>query len=213
MPQLIASVEGVEIKHVYLQKDRTTLGRKPFNDIVLDNLVVSGEHCAFELEGIADVYIEDLGSTNGTYINGHMIKSRQLLRNNDIITIGNFRVHYLTSSMHEAPEKPERTMAMSLDELGLPGTTGTLQASLRVLSGTSAGLEVPVVKAVTTFGQPGVAVVSISHRRDGYYVVRMDGHVPPSLNGQAIGPKALLLAHRDILNLAGTEMEFLLKEA
>lgn len=213
MPQLIASVEGVEIKHVYLQKDRTTLGRKPFNDIVLDNLVVSGEHCAFELEGIADVYIEDLGSTNGTYINGQMIKSRQLLRNNDIISIGNFRVQYLSSSMHEAAEKPERTMAMSLDALGLPGTTGTRQASLRVLSGTSAGLEVPVVKAVTTFGQPGVAVVSISHRRDGYYVVRMDGNIPPSLNGQAIGPKALLLAHRDILNLAGTEMEFLLQEA
>src|SRR6476620_1528901 len=102
MPQLIASVEGVEIKHVYLQKDRTTLGRKPYNDIVLDNLVVSGEHCAFDLQGIADVYIEDLGSTNGTYINGQMIKSRQLLRNNDVISIGNFRVQYLSSSEHEA---------------------------------------------------------------------------------------------------------------
>ncbi|WP_341903711.1 FHA domain-containing protein [Polaromonas sp. YR568] len=212
MPQLIASVEGVEIKHVYLQKDRTTLGRKPYNDIVLDNLVVSGEHCAFDLQGIADVYIEDLGSTNGTYINGQMIKSRQLLRNNDVITIGNFRVQYLSSSEHEAPEKPEKTMAMSLDALGLPGTTGVMHASLRVLSGTSAGLEVPVVKAVTTFGQPGVAVVSISHRRDGYYVVRMDGPVQPTLNGQPIGPRALLLASRDILNLAGTEMEFVLKE-
>ena len=47
MPQLIATVEGVEIKHVYLQKDRTTLGRSADNDVVLDNLVVSGHHCAF----------------------------------------------------------------------------------------------------------------------------------------------------------------------
>ena len=53
MPQLIASVEGVEIRHVYLTKDRTTLGRRPRNDIVLDNLAVSGEHCVFELEGLA----------------------------------------------------------------------------------------------------------------------------------------------------------------
>ena len=75
MPQLIASVEGVEIKHLYLQKDKTTLGRKPHNDIVFDNMVVSGEHCVFELRGIAEVFIEDLHSTNGTYINGHMIKT------------------------------------------------------------------------------------------------------------------------------------------
>ncbi len=82
MPQLIASVEGVEIKHVYLHKDWTTLGRRPHNDMVFNNLVVSGEHCVFELEGLADVYVEDLHSTNGTYINGKMIKSRQLLHHN-----------------------------------------------------------------------------------------------------------------------------------
>src|SRR5689334_23135640 len=60
MPQLIASVEGVEIKHVYLQKNRTTLGRHVDNDIVFDNMVVSGHHCVFELQGLADVFIEDL---------------------------------------------------------------------------------------------------------------------------------------------------------
>ena len=63
MPQLIASVEGVEIKHVYLQKDRTTLGRNSDNDIVLDNMLVSGHHCTFELRGLADVFVEDLRST------------------------------------------------------------------------------------------------------------------------------------------------------
>src|SRR3954463_11965896 len=97
MPQLIASVEGVEIKHVYLQKDRTTLGRSADNDIVLDNLVVSGHHCAFELRGLADVFIEDLGSTNGTYINGKMVK-RQKLSDGEVVAIGNFRVQYLAES-------------------------------------------------------------------------------------------------------------------
>ena len=211
MPQLIASVQGVEIKHVYLHNDRTTLGRKPHNDIVFDNMVVSGEHCVFELEGIADVYIEDLGSTNGTYINGHMIKSRQQLEDGDIIAIGNFRVQFLAASAHEQPSSQKETTAMSLDALGFPGTSGVLQASLKVLSGSSAGLEVPVVKAVTTFGQPGVAVVAISHRRDGYYVAHMGGKTPPTLNGQPIGLEAIALAHHDVLNLAGTEMEFLLK--
>ena len=218
MPQLIASVEGVEIKHVYLENDRTTLGRKPHNDIVFNNMVVSSEHCVFELRGIADVFVEDLGSTNGTYVNGHMIKSREKLHDRDVIAIGNFRIQFLASSEHEPAEVPnhEETTAMSisaLHSLGFEGTSGARQASLKVLSGSSEGLEVPVVKAVTTFGQPGVAMVSISHRRNGYFVVRVDGDGPSTLNGMPVGDQAVPLEHHDVLELAGTAMEFLLKEA
>ncbi|MES2943953.1 MAG: FHA domain-containing protein [Pseudomonadota bacterium] len=218
MPQLIASVDGVEIKHVYLEKDRTTLGRKPHNDIVFNNTIVSGEHCVFDLRGIADVFIEDLHSTNGTYINGHMIKSRQQLHDKDVIAVGNFRIRFLASSEHQVPEttEHEETTAMSistLQSLGFEGSSGALHASLKVLSGSSAGLEVPVVKAVTTFGQPGVAVVAISHRRNGYFVSRVGGDSPATLNGQRIGTEALALEHHDVLELAGTAMEFLLKGA
>src|SRR5690349_12318083 len=98
MPQLVASVEGIEIKRFILARDRTTLGRKPHNDIVLENPVISGEHCLFELKGLADTYVQDLGSTNGTYVNDHMIKSRQMLHDGDVIAIGNFRLHYLSAS-------------------------------------------------------------------------------------------------------------------
>lgn len=218
MPQLIASVEGVEIKHVYLENDRTTLGRKPHNDIVFNNMVVSSEHCVFELRGIADVFIEDLGSTNGTYINGHMIKSQQKLRDGDVIAIGNFRIEFLASSEHPPPaaQNHEETTAMSistLHSLGFEGTSGARQASLKVLSGSSAGLELPVVKAVTTFGQPGVAMVSISHRRNGYFVASVDGDGGSTLNGMPVGSLAVPLEHHDVLELAGTAMEFLLKDA
>lgn len=213
MPQLIASVEGVEVKHVYLKNNRTTLGRKRHNDIVLDNMVVSGDHCVFELHGLAEVSIEDLGSTNGTYINGEMIKSRRVLKDQDVITIGNFKLLFIADSGHETIGSPLETRATVLGALGFPGTNGAMLASLKVLSGSSAGLEVPVVKAVTTFGRPGVAVISISHRRDGYYVARMSSQQPPTLNGQLIGPGAIPLSHNDVLNLAGTEMAFLLKDA
>lgn len=97
MPQLIVSVEGVEIRHVPLRKDRTTLGRLPDNDIVFENMVVSGHHCAFDLKGVADVFVEDLHSTNGTYINGKMVK-RQLLHDGEVISIGNFRIKYRAAS-------------------------------------------------------------------------------------------------------------------
>jgi len=207
MPQLIASVEGVEIKHVYLQKDRTTLGRKPDNDIVFDNLVVSGHHCVFDLKGLADVYIEDLHSTNGTYVNGKMVV-RQRLHDGEVISIGNFRIQYLSAS--ERPSSFSETAAMKLDAGGQPARLP--HAIFRVLNGSSEGLEMPVVKAVTTFGKPGVSVVAVSHRRDGYYVAHLDGDAKPVLNGNPIGDVPVVLSDDDVLELAGTRMLFSLKE-
>jgi len=74
MPKMIVSIDGVVIKEVQLTKDRTTLGRRPYNDIVIDNLAVSGEHAVMQMSGM-DVFLEDLNSTNGTYVNGKAIKS------------------------------------------------------------------------------------------------------------------------------------------
>ncbi|GAB3479505.1 FHA domain-containing protein [Polaromonas eurypsychrophila] len=209
MPQLITSVEGVEVKHVYLRKDRTTLGRRPNNDIVLNNPLVSGEHCVFELHGLAEVHVEDLGSTNGTYLNGHMIKARELLHDNDAIAIGNFRIQYLAASEESGYHE---TATMKLDAQASPGASTALHASFKVLSGSSAGLEMPVVKTVTTFGQPDVSVVAVSHRRYGFYVAHMTGAVQPTLNGLPVGAEAVPLAHNDVLELAGTSMQFLLRD-
>jgi FHA domain len=209
MPQLIASVEGVEIMRVSLKKPKTTLGRKRHNDIVFDNMVVSGEHCVFELQGSSDVYVDDLGSTNGTYLNGHMIRSRELLRDKDAIGVGNFRVEFVEKEGAKSRAAVDSTRTMSLDSIGFPGTGGVRLACLKVLNGSSAGLEVPVVKAVTTFGQPGVSVVSISHRRDGYYVTAMEGKTAASLNGKDLGKDSHMLADNDVLNLAGTKMQFM----
>jgi hypothetical protein len=208
MPQLIASVEGVEIKHVYLQKDRTTLGRAQDNDIVFDNMVVSGHHCVFDLKGLADVYIEDLRSTNGTYIDGKMVK-RQRLHDGDVIAIGNFRIQYREATEH--PSQFGETAAMKIGSDGMPGMM-QMHAVFQVLNGSSAGLEVPVTKAVTTFGKPGVAVVSVSHRREGYFVGHLDGQTTPTLNGDAIGHNPVMLSNHDVVEIAGTRMLFQLKE-
>ncbi|MFS9599102.1 FHA domain-containing protein, partial [Klebsiella variicola] len=73
-------------------KDKTTLGRRPYNDIVIDNLAVSGEHAVLQMVG-ADVFIEDLNSTNGTYINGKAIK-KQLRADNDTVEIGKYKIKF-----------------------------------------------------------------------------------------------------------------------
>ena len=93
MGKLVVSLDGVVIKEVEITKDKTTLGRRPYNDIVIDNLAVSGEHAVMQLVGI-DVFIEDLNSTNGTYINGKAVK-KQLLQHNDTVEIGKYKIRYL----------------------------------------------------------------------------------------------------------------------
>jgi hypothetical protein len=203
MPQLIASVKGVEVKHVFLKKERTTLGRQAGNDIVLDTMVVSGQHCAFELEGVADVFLQDLGSTNGTYVNDRMIKGRTQLHDGDVIAIGPYRIRYLQAS--EEPSSFFGTTAMQLE-------ARELQASFTVMSGTSSGLEMPIVKAVTTFGKPGVAVVSVAQRRGGFFVARLGGDSVPLLNAAPVGTDPVQLMDHDELELAGTRMRFQLRE-
>jgi hypothetical protein len=203
MPQLIATVQGVEVKHVYLHKDRTTLGRKSGNDIVLDTMVVSGHHCAFDLIGVADVFVQDLGSTNGTYVNDRMIKERTHLSDGDVIAIGPYRIRYVQAS--EEPSTFSGTQTFMQEAI-------PLQAVFTVETGSSAGLEVPVVKAVTTFGKPGIAVVSVAQRRGGYFVSQLTGNTAPLLNGTPMGADPVLLSDQDVLELAGTRMRFQLRE-
>lgn len=204
MPQLIVTVEGVEVKHVYLAKDRTTLGRAADNDIVLQNPAVSGRHCVFDLKGLADVFVEDVGSTNGTFVNNIRVKRRKL-EDEDVVAISSFRIRYLNASEDSGFGA---TAAMTLGPT--PHLPPPAHASFRVLSGTSAGLQVPVNKAVSTFGQPGVAVIAVSHRRTGYYAAHLGGEQVPQLNGKPLGHDPVLLAHDDVLDLAGTRMQFVL---
>src|SRR6185436_11330605 len=158
MGKLVVSLDGVVIKEVQITKDKTTLGRRPYNDIVIDNLAVSGEHAVLQMVG-ADVFIEDLNSTNGTYINGKAIK-KQLLAHNDTVEIGKYKIKYLVDESGEY----EKTMIMR------PG--GSLAqltpASIKVLNGAAAGREVTLTKVVTTVGKPGVQVASITKRPNGY---------------------------------------------
>lgn len=225
MPQLIASVQGVEIKKIYLNKDRTTLGRNPGNDIVFNNMVVSSMHCAFDLRGLADVYVEDLGSTNGTYINGHMIKSRQLLYDQDTISIGHFKVIFLatsappqahadayTSSAYAALNATSAMPLSALDALDVlrEGPASAMLGGFKVLTGSSKGSEVPLAKSVTTFGRADEVVVAVTRRHHGYFVAWVQGDKSATLNGQCIGAHAMLLADRDVLELAGQALEFFL---
>jgi pSer/pThr/pTyr-binding forkhead associated (FHA) protein len=206
MPKMIVSIDGVVIKEVQLTKDRTTLGRRPYNDIVIDNLAVSGEHAVMQMSG-SDVFLEDLNSTNGTYVNGKAIKKQQLI-NGDTVEIGKYKIKFA----HEgASESYEKTMVIHAGAVvgGSDAPSAPVgNAAIKVMSGTAAGREVPLVKVVTTIGKPGVAVAAITRRPHGYVVALVEGTLKPTINGSPIGTDAVNLQHGDLLELAGTQMQF-----
>ena len=211
MPKLILTIDGVVVKEAQLTKDRSTMGRRPYNDIVVDHLAVSGEHAVIQVTGEAAV-LEDLGSTNGTFLNGQPIK-RQRLHNGDVVDIGKYKIRFV----HEGQQPSfEKTMIFKPGQLptALRAATAstsapTLQASIKVLSGAAAGREVELVKIVTTIGKPGVAVASITRRPHNYVLTHVEGDQITVLNGQPIGTEPVALHSGDVLDLAGTQMQFL----
>ena len=215
MPKMIVSIDGVVIKEVQLTKDRTSLGRRPYNDIVIDNLAVSGEHAVLQMSG-NDVHLEDLNSTNGTYVNGKAVK-KQLLQNSDTVEIGKYKIKYVNEIANAGFEK---TMVIKAGSAGMVAaqaipvaplamTQGsTASAAIKVMSGAAAGREVALVKVVTTIGKPGVAVAAITKRQHGFVVAHVEGADRPSLNGAPIGAEPVTLRNGDVLELAGTQMQF-----
>jgi pSer/pThr/pTyr-binding forkhead associated (FHA) protein len=228
MGKLVVSLDGVVIKEVQITKDKTTLGRRPYNDIVIDNLAVSGEHAVLQMVG-ADVFIEDLNSTNGTYINGKAIK-KQLLTHNDTVEIGKYKIKYLVdeSSDYEktmimrpgtalpgahAPSTLQATSGGNSGFGGLapPAPAAAQPASIKVLNGAAAGREVVLTKVVTTVGKPGVQVASITKRPNGYAFAHVEGATKPSINGVPIVGDSVPLRNGDVIELAGTQMQFIFR--
>ena len=93
MAKLILSMDGLVLKEIPLSKERTTIGRKAHNDIQIDNLAVSGEHAVI-VTILNDSFLEDLGSTNGTVVNGNPIK-KHFLQNNDVIELGKYKLKFV----------------------------------------------------------------------------------------------------------------------
>lgn len=222
MGKLVVSLDGVVIKEVQITKDKTTLGRRPYNDIVIDNLAVSGEHAVLQMVG-ADVFIEDLNSTNGTYINGKAVK-KQLLAHNDTVEIGKYKIKYLVEDGTDYEKTLVMRQGQAMTAAPAPGFSHTAplgsssgfgalggsmaQASIRVLNGAAAGREVNLTKVVTTVGKPGVQVASITKRPGGYVFAHVEGATRPTVNGTSLAGESIHLKNGDVIELAGTQMQF-----
>lgn len=130
MAKLILSMDGLVLKEVVLVKERTTIGRKPHNDLVIDNLAVSGEHAVI-VTILNDSFLEDLGSTNGTFVNGQPVK-KHFLQNGDVIELGKYKLKFAAEAMQEIDQRDfDKTVAMKTTDALPTDTMAGLSTSAR----------------------------------------------------------------------------------
>lgn len=216
MAKLILSMDGLVLKEILLNKDRLTIGRKPHNDIQIDNLAISGEHAAI-VTILNDSFLEDMNSTNGTLVNGVAVK-KHFLRHNDVVELGKYKLKYMSDmpSVGGAATDFDKPMGQSVIS---PGQRNAPQAPeavaplalIKLLNGGSVGKTLELTKMQTTLGKPGLQVAVIGRSANGYFVTHVEGTSYPILNGVVLDAQAHPLKDHDIVEIAGIRMEFFQK--
>jgi pSer/pThr/pTyr-binding forkhead associated (FHA) protein len=237
MARLMLSLDGQVLAEYNMNKERYTIGRLPDNDIRIDNPAVSGHHSLI-INILNDSFLEDLNSTNGTYVNGKLIK-KHAMQHGDVITVGHHQLRFVDSQdvdaeqdefektmvimpssqgedrirrVGQAVDQAAKAVAAKRNFVAAPETLTALpKAKLQVLSGAFAGRELELTKALTTLGRPGVQVAAITRRSEGYFIVHVDSGKEndyPLVNGLPIGPQARRLNDNDVVQLAGVKMGF-----
>lgn len=190
MAKVVVTLNDQVQKELNIDRARLNIGRRPGNDLVLDHLAVSGRHAAIDTTS-EGTFILDLGSTNGTSVNGQPIK-KHLLHHDDVIELGKYQLKFVVE-VDNYQISPDETLK-----------TGTI----KVLNGANAGKEMVLSKPVTTLGSPGILVISIAREGNRFKINFVEGKVFPKINGEAIDARPRVLEHGDEIDLSGTKMAF-----
>ena len=228
LPRLVLKFNNSVTKEIEITQPVVTIGRKPDNDLVIDNPAVSGHHARVSVKDDAH-YIEDLASTNGTFVNEKRVVRHQL-KDKDRVTIGKHLVVFQEGvkggEPDPAPEAfdPEKTSTLDTQKqrelLSREKQIGVLQ----VISGQTDRKEYRLANPLTVIGSKNNAAVKltgwfapktaalISRGTDGYSITTSEEPKPILLNGKAFKGRAAL-KEGDIINVAGVEMHFYLKDS
>ncbi|MFA5242598.1 MAG: FHA domain-containing protein [Sulfuricella sp.] len=233
MAKLVLSLDGDILGYHFLEKARFGIGRKPHNEMHLDHSSVSKEHATILTVG-NDQILEDLGSTNGTLVNGVKIQ-KHILQNNDVIDIGRYQLRYINQkakpgvdadrtimmmpvmNMRHRKEQSE-TPAQTADQLDTAVSVARAAndnfplGGIQGLEGPHAGQTLELNRPLATFGKAGVQVAVINRRPHGYSITRVEGKKQPLVNGQAISAEAQLLQDGDQIEVGGEMLRFFLKK-
>ena len=218
MAKLIMTLDGAILREFMIDKDSISIGRKHGNDIQLNDLTVSGRHSLINVIG-DNTYIEDLGSTNGTLLNGARV-AKSLVKHGDLIQVGNYQFTYFEDN----DEKYEPTMFLRAEiedtqimQNNPPKATdakGEPLAAVKILNGPLKGKVLELRKPFNTLGFNGIKMAMIARTNTGYSISTIQStklrraNDTPSINGKLMTTEFLTLHSNDIVELAGTQMQF-----
>jgi hypothetical protein len=187
-----------------LQQGDTKIGRRPGTDIIVDNMAVSGEHANIFTIG-DDSFIQDLGSTNGTFVNNKRV-TKHHLKHGDIITIGKHTLSYVNEGQTKPAEDFAKTVIISPPS-GRDDAGGERKAALYVLSGPNSGKRIEVSKRITNLGSAGKRSGVITRNDEGF-ILDAGADESPKLNGRPIPKGGVKLRNGDVVEVAGTRLQF-----
>lgn len=202
MANLTFSLDGAVVKQVELAPGRTTIGRRPDNDVMLDDPTVSGHHAVVaHIDGA--IFIEDLGSTNGIWVGGRKVE-KQVLTDGERLTLGRYKAVFRAGAAAREPAETGRDAAANPSP-----ATGARTPRLRVLNGAAAGREVPLTNAVTTLGKQGVSVAAIARVAQGCTLAQVEGEGALKLNSVSVGKVPVMLRHHDEIEMGAARLLYL----
>ena len=217
--KLIMTLDGVILKEIGVTRDSLSIGRRTGNDIQINDMTVSSRHALLTTIG-NDTFIEDLGATNGTMVNGNYI-NKLLLMHGDIVQIGTHQFTYFAEE--EAEYEPTMFIKAEMDETRIMPNTPPITSDMkgiplgaaRLLNGPSANIIMEMRKPFNTIGYKGVSMAIVTRGLNGYTIAAYRGkngqvlHHVTMLNGENIDFVARQLCEHDIIDVAGFQMEFI----
>jgi pSer/pThr/pTyr-binding forkhead associated (FHA) protein len=234
MPKLLLKFNAAVIKEVAMEKESISIGRKPDNDIVIDNPAISGHHCRLTLEG-GGYYVEDLESTNGTFVNEKRVK-KSGLHHNDVVGVAKHAVVFLNEAeLEPAPASSDATMVLAPQKQAeliaassaaakpagaeksgwlkvLKGVVDSAEHELKGMStyiGKSDRVQIQI-KGSGLFGSAPEVAASVHRKAEGYVLVAVTEGYPLVNNAKVTG--SVLLKDGDMIDCGSTTMKFELRD-
>lgn len=219
MSKLIMTLDGAVIREFPIDKESISIGRKHGNDIQLNDLTVSGRHAMLVTMG-EHTYVDDLGSTNGTLINGARV-AKTLVKHGDVIQVGNYQFTYYDDE--ETEYEPTMFIQAEVEDTQIidtnappPATAprGERLAGVRILNGPMAKKVLELRKPFNTIGFNGIKMAIIARNASNYTVAALKSNKlrrsndVAMVNSKPITLEAKVLSEGDVIELAGTQMEF-----
>lgn len=216
MPKLILTLDGAVIREYSIDKDSISIGRKHGNDIQLNDLTISGRHSLITKVG-ENTFIDDLGSTNGTLLNGARV-AKSKLQHSDVIQVGNYQFTFFSNE--EEDYEPTMFLRAEIEDTKVIDTkqkstidnTGAKLGAVRVLTGPLKDKVLELRKAFNTLGFNGSKMAIIARNTSNYTISAIkneDSFNIAMVNGTDITIEARELKDHDIIELANTKIEFI----